>query len=456
MTAHPLQGITVVALEQAIAAPLATRHLADLGARVIKIERPEVGDFARAYDTTVRGMSSHFVWANRSKESLTLDLQQEQARNVLHRLLVKADVFIQNFAPGACDRLGLGTAELRRRYPRLIICNLSGYGATGPYRDQKAYDLLIQSEAALLSITGTAETPSKVAISIADIAAAMYAYSGILTALLVRKETGQGTALEISLFEALAEWMGYPAYYTAYGGSAPERAGGKHASIAPYGPFAGGDGKVIYLGVQNEREWNNFCKQVLRRPELATDPRFTSNSKRVENRAELEELITGIFCQLSSEAVSRRLEEARIAHARMNSVEEFLEHPQLTARNRWRHIDSPVGELRSLIPPLTMENVEPVMGAVPALGQHTEAILKELGFEKQKRITTKGTKKSEHLQPQRAQRNTEEVQRKIRKSKAKQKLYHGAGGRGEKQIQITTKGTKKSGKQHLQPQRRAK
>lgn len=378
---RPLEGTTVIALEQAISAPLATRHLADLGARVIKIERPDVGDFARAYDTTVRSMSSHFVWANRSKESLTLDLKQEQAKDVLHRLLEKADVFVQNFAPGACERLGLGTAMLRQRYPPLIICNVSGYGSTGPYRDKKAYDLLIQSEAALLSITGTPEAPSKVGVSIADIAAGMYAYSGILTALLARKDTGQGTALEISLFEALAEWMSYPAYYTAYGGSALERTAGRHAVIVPYGPFAAGDGKVIYLGIQNEREWRNFCEKVLRRLDLASDPRFDSNSGRVQNRAELEEIITSVFRQLSSEAVIERLETAQTAWSRLNSVEEFLNHPQLAARNRWQQIDSPVGPLRAMVPPVTMENVEPVMGAVPALGQHTEAILKELGFD---------------------------------------------------------------------------
>lgn len=381
MTPHPLQGITVIALEQAISAPLATRHLADLGARIIKIERPDGGDFARSYDNTVRGMASHFVWTNRSKESLTLDLKQDAAKDVLHRLLARADVFVQNFAPGACERLGLGTAELRHRYPRLIICNVSGYGSTGPYRDRKAYDLLIQSEAALLSITGTPEAPSKVGISVADIAGGMYAYSGILTALLMRNQTGEGTALEVSLFEALAEWMGYPAYYTAYGGSAPERTAGRHAVIAPYGPFTSGDGKIIYLGIQNEREWRSFCETVLRQPELAADPRFASNSSRVQNRAELEALIVAAFRALSSEAVSQRLEEARIAHARLNSVEEFLEHPQLAARSRWQQIDSPVGELRALVPPVKLDNVEPVMGAVPALGQHTEAILKELGFD---------------------------------------------------------------------------
>jgi itaconate CoA-transferase len=378
---RPLDKITVVALEQALAAPLATRHLADLGARVIKIERPEAGDFARAYDTTVRGMASHFVWANRCKESLTLDLKQEDAKEVLHRLLLKADVFVQNLAPGACERLGLGTAELRQRYPRLIVCNLSGYGATGPYRDKRAYDLLIQSEAGLVSITGTRETPSKVGISIADTAAAMYAFSGILTALLMRKETGQGTAIEVSLFEALSEWMGYAAYYTEYGGSAPPREGARHAAIAPYGPFRAGDGKTIYLGIQNEREWSRFCETVLEMPRLARDSRFLSNSKRVQNREELETIITAAFRNHTAEAIIQRLEEAPIAYARLNSMEEFLQHPQLAARGRWREVDSPVGPLRALIPPPNIENVEPVMGAVPTLGQHTEAILKELGFD---------------------------------------------------------------------------
>jgi itaconate CoA-transferase len=381
MTPRPLQGITVIALEQAVAGPLATRHLADLGARVIKIERPEIGDFARSYDTTVRGMSSHFIWANRSKESLTLDLKQPQAGEVLARLLAKADVFVQNLAPGACDRLGLGTAELRRRYPRLVICNLSGYGSSGPYRDKRAYDLLIQSEAALLSITGTPETPSKVGISIADIAAAMYAWSGILTALLVRKDTGEGTAIEISLFEALTEWMGYAAYYTGYGGPPPSRSGAKHAAIAPYGPFIAGDGKAIYISIQNQREWQRFCEQVLERPELASDSRFNSNSRRVQNRAELEQIIHMIFQRFNAETMVQRLENAQIACGRLNSVEEFLQHPQLAARDRWREIDSPVGPLRALLPPLNMENFEPAMGVVPALGQHTDAILKELGFD---------------------------------------------------------------------------
>jgi len=377
----PLKGITVITLEQAVAAPFATRQLADLGARIIKIERPEVGDFARAYDTTVRGMSSHFVWANRGKESLTLDLKQPPAKDVLDRLLAKADIFVQNLAPGACDRLGLGTQELRSRYPRLIVCNLSGYGSSGPYRDKKAYDLLIQSEAALVSVTGTPETPSKVGISIADIAAAMYLYSGVLTALLLRKESGQGTAMEISLFEALSEWMGYAAYYTGYGGSPPPRTGAKHAAIAPYGPFNSSDGKVVYLAVQNEREWSSFCEKVLDRPELAVEARFGSNSQRVQNRVPLEEIIQKIFEHFTAEEIVIRLERAQIAYGRLNSVEEFLDHPQLQARGRWREVASPVGPLRALIPPLTMEGVEPAMGEIPALGQHTDAILKGLGFD---------------------------------------------------------------------------
>ena len=377
----PLEGITVVSLEQAVAAPFATRQLADLGARVIKIERPREGDFARAYDTTVKGLSSHFVWLNRSKESLTLDLKHREAGEVLHRLLAKADVFVQNLAPGAAERLGFGTAELRRRYPRLIVCNLSGYGSSGPYRDQKAYDLLIQSETGVLSITGTPENPVKVGISVADISGGMYAYSGILTALLLRGRTGEGSAVEVSLFEALSEWMSYPAYFTGYGGSPPPRTGARHAVIVPYGPWNSGDGHVVYLGLQNEREWKRFCDVVLERPKIATDPRFDANAKRVRNFEALNGIIQEIFDKLPAEAIIKRLETAQIAHARMNSVAEFLEHEQLKARNRWRMVDSPAGPLRALVPPVTLEGVEPVMNPIPELGQHTEAILKEIGFD---------------------------------------------------------------------------
>jgi itaconate CoA-transferase len=378
---RPLEGVTVVALEQAVAAPFATRQLADLGARVVKIERPVAGDFARAYDGTVNGLASHFVWLNRSKESLTLDMKQPDAACVMERLLAKADIFVQNLAPGAATRLGLGVKELRAKYPRLIVCDVSGYGSSGPYRNKKAYDLLIQSETGLLAITGTEHTPSKVGISVADIAGGMYAFSAILTALLMRHQTNEGTAIEVSLFEALAEWMGYPAYYTGYGGIAPKRTGASHAAIAPYGPFESGDGQPVYLAIQNDREWQSFCSAVLLKPELADDPRFESNSKRVDNRAALHDEIEEVFRRLPAKEVVDRLDHAAIANARMNSIADFLEHPQLTARNRWRMVASPVGPLRALIPAATLSDVEPVMDGIPAVGQHTDAILSELGFD---------------------------------------------------------------------------
>ena len=375
----PLEGITVVALEQAVAAPFATRQLADLGARVIKVERPGVGDFARGYDTTVRGLSSHFVWLNRSKESLTLDLKHQEAPPILERLLTSADVFIQNLAPGAVERLGLGVDALRQRYPRLIVCGISGYGSTGPYRDKKAYDLHLQCETGLVATTGTPETPSKAGISIADIAAGMYAYSGILTALYTRQTTGQGTSIEVSMLEALGEWMSYPAYFTTYGGTPPPRTGASHATIAPYGPFPTGDGKSVFLGIQNEREWVRFCAEVLEQPDAAVDPCFKSNSDRVANREALQAMIGGVFLTLSSQQVIARLDAAQIANARLNTVEEFCRHPQLESRNRWRDVESPVGVLRCLLPPVTMEAVEPAMERIPAVGEHTEAILRELG-----------------------------------------------------------------------------
>ena len=376
----PLEGITVVALEQAVAAPFATRQLADLGARVIKIERPGAGDFARGYDTTVKGMSSHFVWLNRSKESLTLNLKEDGAKDVLKRLLTQADVFVHNLAPGATERLGFGSERLREEHPWLIVCSVSGYGSTGPYRDKKAYDLLVQCEAGLVSITGTEETPSKAGISAADIAAGMYAYTGILTALFQRERTGEGAAFEVSLLEALGEWMGFPAYFTGYGGKQPPRTGASHAAIAPYGPFEAGDGKVIFLGLQNEREWVEFCEAVLERPELAADPRFDSNSARVENREALDEAIESVFEALSSGEVISRLDGARIANARMRTVQEFLDHPQLKARDRWREVDSPNGRIQALVPPVTMQGVESVMEPIPEVGEYTGAILEELGF----------------------------------------------------------------------------
>jgi itaconate CoA-transferase len=376
----PLDGITVVAVEQAVAAPFATRQLADLGARVIKIERPGVGDFARAYDATVKGMSSHFVWLNRTKESLTLDLKRPEAIEILRGLLTRADVFIHNLAPGAMARLGFGSETVRREYPRAIVCEISGYGSTGPYRDKKAYDLLVQSEAGMLAITGTEDQPAKVGISVADISAGMYAFSGVLAALLRRQKTGEGSALEVSLFESLGEWMSYPVYY-AFSGAAPPRSGARHAVIAPYGPYAAGDGRIVYLGLQNEREWARFCAEALGRPEVAIDPRFSSNPQRVKHRDELDALITDAFSGLTADEVIDRLETAQIANARMNTIEGFIDHPQLAARNRWTEVASPAGPVRALVPPFNFDNMEMPMGAIPAVGEHTDTILGELGFD---------------------------------------------------------------------------
>ena len=377
--ARPLHGITVVALEQAVAAPFATRQLADLGARVIKIERRDGGDFARAYDTSVKGLSAHFVWLNRSKESLTVDLKHPAAGSILQRLLQRADVFVQNLAPGAADRLGLSASTLRAAYPSMIVCNISGYGTSGPYAPQKAYDLLVQSEVGVVSITGADDMPCRVGISIADIAAGMYAYSAILTALYQRRATGVGVTLDVSLFDALAEWMGFPIYHTAYTGRELRRSGPNHVSIAPYGPFRGADGH-IYLAVQNAREWARFCAQVLGRPAVEDDERFRTNELRVQNREALRAVIEETFATLKAEEIEAKLEGAQIAHARMNSVHEVIAHPQLTARSRWTEIGSEAGPLRALPPPVAIEGVEPVMGDVPALGQHTSAILEELGF----------------------------------------------------------------------------
>ncbi|OLC74649.1 MAG: carnitine dehydratase [Acidobacteria bacterium 13_1_40CM_4_65_8] len=375
----PLKDITVVSLEQAVAAPFATRQLADLGARVIKIERPDGGDFARGYDTTVKGLSSYFVWLNRSKQSLTLDLKKAGGADVLARLVERADVFVQNLAPGAADRLGTTPADLCARHPRLIVCTVSGYGSSGPYAAKKAYDLLVQSEVGLISITGTEAHPVKAGISVADIAAGMYAYAGILTALLARASTGRGAVIDVSLFDALGEWMQPAAYYTGYGGSPPPRSGADHASIAPYGPFRAADGEEVYLGVQNAREWKNLCAQVLQRPELADDERFATNSARVRNRDALRDAIESAFAGLSAAHIIDRLESARIAYARMNSVEQYLAHPQLAGRRR--DIGSPAGLLVALVPPVRMSGVEPVMGDVPALGQHTDQVLGELGID---------------------------------------------------------------------------
>lgn len=377
----PLQGITVVSLEQAVAAPFATRQLADLGARVIKIERPEVGDFARAYDKTVLGQSSHFVWLNRSKESLTLDVKHSDAKQILDRLLAKADVFVQNLVPGAAARLGLSSEALTQQHPRLIVCNISGYGPDGPYSQKKAYDLLIQCEAGVVSVSGTPETPSKTGISIADIAAGMYGYTGILTALYQRERTGRGAAFDVSMFEALGEWMGYPAYFTGYGGKQPARTGAAHATIHPYGPFPVGDGKTVFFGIQNEREWVSFCATVLNQPLLAKDPRFDSIGQRNANREALTRIIVDVFSQLTAEQVVARLDAAQIANARLNDMQEFWDHPQFKARDRWREVDSPKGRIKALLPPVNLDGEELRMDPIPSVGQHTRAILVELGLD---------------------------------------------------------------------------
>jgi itaconate CoA-transferase len=376
----PLAGTTVIALEQAVAAPLASRQLADWGARVIKIERPGGGDFARAYDARVKGLSSYFVWLNRSKASVTLDLKRLEAREVLDRLLARADVFLHNLAPGAVDRLGYAADAVRARHPRLIACAISGYGPTGPYRDRKAYDLLVQGEAGLLSITGSPGAPAKAGISVADIAAGTAACSAVLMALYARERTGEGASLDVSMLDALGEWMSHPFYYTVYGGTPLPPSGAHHAAIAPYGPYQGRDG-AVFLGIQNDREWTSFCARVLERPALAADPRFDTNARRVEHRAALDAILAEAFGRWTAAEITSRLDAAGVANARMNTVEAFAAHPQLAARGRWREIGSPAGPLRALVPPATLAGVEPVMGPVPALGEHTEAILGELGYD---------------------------------------------------------------------------
>ena len=382
---QPLKGITVVTLEHAIAAPFATRQLADLGARIIKIERPGSGDFARGYDERVRGLASHFVWTNRSKESMTLDVKHPEAAKVLQRLVLeKADVVVQNLAPGAASRLGLGYERLAALKPSIIVCDISGYGddpvTPGPYRDKKAYDLLIQSEAGFVSITGTADEPCKAGPSIADIAAGMYAYSNILAALLQRAQTGQGQRIDVSMLESLAEWTSYPLYYAFDGQPPPPRTGAAHATIYPYGPFPTGDGGTVMMGLQNEREWAKFCELVLLQPGLAKDPRFSGNAKRVASRDALRALIVEAFSALTAPQVVERLEQAQIANARVNTMQEVWDHPQLKARGRWRDVDTPAGPVPAMLPPGTW-NTGPRMDAVPALGQHTDAILGELGLD---------------------------------------------------------------------------
>ena len=378
---RPLDGITVVALEHAISGPFCTRQLADLGARVIKIERPGVGDFARGYDERVRGLSSQFIWCNRSKESLTLDVKHPEAKNILSKLLAKADVLVQNLAPGAAARLGLSYDALHEMHPRLIICDISGYGSDGPYRDKKAYDLLIQSESGFLSITGTPEEPVKAGISIADISAGMYAYSNILAAIIQRGRTGEGCRIDVSLLETMGEWMSYALLYAFEGAPPPQRTGAAHAVIAPYGPFRAGDGSIVMLGLQNEREWKIFCDRVLENPDLVDDARFSSNSKRTAARGELTSIIEDVFSTLTTPQVVQRLDAAGIANARVNTIPEVQSHPQLAARKRWSEVETSAGKVPVLIPPGAAPGERSRMDPVPALGAHTDAILRELGYD---------------------------------------------------------------------------
>jgi len=377
----PLSGTLVVTLEHAIAAPFCTRQLADLGARVIKVERPGTGDFARGYDERVHGLASHFVWTNRSKESLTLDVKHPEAAAILAALTSRADVLVQNLAPGAAARLGLSHEALSARNPGLIVCDISGYGADGPYRDKKAYDLLIQSESGFLSVTGSADEPAKAGCSIADIAAGMYAYSSILAALIERATTGHGKPIDVSMLESMVEWMAFPLYYAYEGQAPPWRSGAAHATIYPYGPFPAGDGKTVMLGLQNEREWVVFCERVLGRPELAADERFSSNSRRTAHRRELREIVVAAFAPYTAVQIIARLDEASIANARMNDMGDVWEHPQLAARQRWSQVDTSVGPVRAPIPPGVPPDPPPRMDPVPALGQHTDAILRELGYD---------------------------------------------------------------------------
>ena len=384
MAQRPLDGVVVLSLEHAVAAPFCSRQLADYGARVIKIERPGTGDFARSYDAAVNGLSSYFVWLNRSKESLTLDVKHQGAREVLDALLPCVDVLIQNLAPGAAGRLGLDYATLSPRFPRLVVVDISGYGDSGPFRDKKAYDLLVQAESGLVAVTGSADAPARCGVSIADIAAGMYAYSGTLMALLQRQRTGRGTRVEVSMLEALSEWMSQPCYFANGTGSAPARSGASHPSIAPYGPHRAGDGHEVLFGIQNEREWAQFCGEVLDDATLATDPRFASNVNRVENRAALTRAIESSFASRTSAQVVADLDRAGIANGRVNDARDIRDHEQLAARHRWRRVSTRGGEIDAILPPANLDAVDPLMGAVPETGANTEAILRELGFTAQR------------------------------------------------------------------------
>lgn len=378
----PLAGIRVLALEQAVAGPLCTRHLADLGADVIKVERRGGGDFARTYDTSVNGLSSYFVWLNRGKRSLTLDMKHPEATDILTRLIERSDVVVQNLGPGAIDRLGFAPSSLREQYPSLIVCSISGYGSSGPYVKRKAFDLLLQGETGVIATTGTGDSLAKLGISVGDIGAGVYGAMAVLAALFERQTTGQGKLVETSLFDALAEWMGYPAYYTMYGGSPPARAGVRHATVVPYGAYRCAGGQQVLFAVQTQGQWEAFCRQVCERPEWIDDPRYDTPPNRRVNRDQLETEIEETFSHLSREEVTRRLEAADIPFGDLNEIDQFLKHPQLAERDRWRTIDSPAGPLEAIVPPFVLEGSEPVMGDIPAVGQQTDEILKEIGYDR--------------------------------------------------------------------------
>jgi crotonobetainyl-CoA:carnitine CoA-transferase CaiB-like acyl-CoA transferase len=378
ITSLPLTGVRVLALEQAVAAPFCSRQLADMGADVIKVERPDGGDLARAYDGALNGVSAYFAWLNRGKRSIVLDLKEPRDHETCARLLARADVFIHNLAPGAVERMGFGYDQLTARHPRLIWCGISGYGPDGPQRDKKAYDLLVQAEAGVVSMTGTPEAPAKVGVSIADIGAGLYGYSSILTALINPARPGPGERIDISMLECLTEWMMPPLYVFQGTGEVPGRVGVRHNMVAPYGAYACANGAVL-LAVQNDREWRRLCSEVLVSPALADDERFATNERRVTNRVELERLIEDRFRTHTAAEVTDWLTHADIPTGAMNDVPAVAAHPQLAARQRWATVDSPGGPIPALLPPHNLQHAPPRMGAVPALGEHSAEIRAELG-----------------------------------------------------------------------------
>ncbi|MFC9835239.1 CaiB/BaiF CoA transferase family protein [Rhodococcus sp. NPDC127530] len=375
----PLDGITVVSFEQAVAAPIATRHLADLGARVIKVERIGEGDFARNYDSAVHGIASHFVWLNRGKESVTVDLKTAEGVSVVRKLVGRADVVVQNLAPGAMDRLGLGAEELRRDRPELIVVNMTGYGTDGPLKDRKAYDMLVQAETGLCSITGTPETATKTGVPVSDIAAGMYALTAVQAALFRRERTGVGAVVDVSMFDATVEWLGHPMYLQMYQDTQVQRMGLSHASISPYDAYPTVDGRIL-IGVQNDRGWRALVTEVFDRPDLVEDPKFATNILRVRHRAETDAVVAEHTRRFDTDELDKRLAAAGVPASRLNDMRDLIDHPQLSERDRWRQIDTESGQVRAVLPPMTFTDVELPMGPVPALGQHTEAVLTELGL----------------------------------------------------------------------------